>query len=290
MKVFRFTANTQPVPSRQILGAAVVDYTEIPRTANFRLFALKSLGADGLQIARSLSDRCDADYATVQAYFGVAPQELPFRVFVTDKVAGAMHETCGDVEIYVGTIDHVPPTHEGYSLLLLAEVVEVLEATQNRGWDCGANNGEALSRVLPNDVYNTSPSHQDLLPGGVTSKNWLDDPTPGGRHRENWVDRIDPEDTNEFSIGCSVLFLNWLRFELGFSWNQIVAASASRLAKTYTTLTGRIDGWQRFKEAIDARFPPGIPSGLETDNPFDPGRQPTAFVPPNATATPLGNR
>jgi hypothetical protein len=290
MRVFRLTADlTQPVPGRQELGA-VVDYTEIPPTANFRLFALNSLGADGLKIAESLSQRCEADYATVEAYFGVVPQGLPFRVFVKDNVGGAMHETCGDVEIYVGTIDQAAPTHKGYSLLLLAEVVEVLEAAQRRGWNCGANNGEALSRVLANDVYNTSPSPQDLLPDGVTSKNWLDDPTPGGRRRQNWVDNIDPEDTNVFSVGCSVLFLNWLRFELGFSWTQIVAAGASKLAKTYTTLTGRTDGWQRFKEAMDAQYPPGMPSGLKTDNPFDSGRKRAGAALPSATVAPQGSR
>jgi len=31
------------------------------------------------------------------------------------------------------------------------------------------------------------------------------------------VSKTDKTDTNYFSIGCSVLFLNWLRFQLKFT-------------------------------------------------------------------------
>jgi len=39
------------------------------------------------------------------------------------------------------------------SALAVAEAVEVFEAIQNRGWNCGASNGEGLSRVLAQVLY-----------------------------------------------------------------------------------------------------------------------------------------
>jgi hypothetical protein len=70
------------------------------------------------------------------------------------------------------------------------------------------------------------------------------------------------------SIGCSVLFLNWLRYELKYGWQPIVGAAASTLAQTYTSLTGQTDGWARFSSQLAARYPMGAASGLATDNPY----------------------
>ena len=65
------------------------------------------------------------------------------------------------------------------------------------------------------------------------------------------------------------MFLNWLRYELHYSWAQIIAAGASTLAQTYTNLTGRNDALNAFTAAVTARFPAGTPSGLTTtDNAF----------------------
>jgi hypothetical protein len=67
---------------------------------------------------------------------------------------GAMHYGCLYTEIYVGKVTEVKdPTSDTFSLLMMAEVVEVLEATQNKGWHCGYSNGEGLSRVLACQLY-----------------------------------------------------------------------------------------------------------------------------------------
>jgi hypothetical protein len=47
--------------------------------------------------------------------------------------------------------------------------------------------------------------------------------------------------------GCSVLFLNWMSFQLKYAWNQIIAAGAPTLAETYKNLTGKNNGWEAFK-------------------------------------------
>ncbi len=140
----------------------------------------------------------------------------------------------------------------------------MFEANFGHGWDCGFSNGEGLSRVLANDmVPGVEPQ------GFVSPPVWLDGPSDiSGVLREDWVTKTDQTDTNYFSIGCSVLFLNWMRFQLKFQWKQIIAAGAPTLGQTYTNLTGKKDGLATFKALMDAKFPPGKPSGLTTDNPF----------------------
>jgi len=70
------------------------------------------------------------------------------------------------------------------------------------------------------------------------------------------------------SIGCSVLFLNWLHYQLNFSWKEIILAGAPTLAKTYKNISGRTDGLERFKALLQYHFPEGQPSGVTSDNVF----------------------
>ena len=85
---------------------------------------------------------------------------------------------------------------------------------------------------------------------------------------QDWISKNDSTDTNYFSIGCSVLFLNWLKFQLNFTWTQIIAAGSPTLAGTYKNLTNETDGYSKFTALINAKYPPGVPSNLTTDNPF----------------------
>jgi hypothetical protein len=92
---------------------------------------------------------------------------------------------------------------------------------------------------------------------------WLNlDPRP------NFVNHTEPTDTDYNSIGCSVLFLNWLRFQLTHSWADVVAAGRSTLAGTYSNLTGKPTGWEDFEAVINAHYPAGKQYNLGTDNPF----------------------
>jgi hypothetical protein len=142
--------------------------------------------------------------------------------------------------------------------LLVAESDEVFMANFGRGWDCGASPGEGLSRVLANDLY------KGVEPADFVSSNvWLNlDPRP------NYVDEADPTDTNYESIGCSVLFLNWLRFQLNHSWTEIVSSGGATLAETYNKLTGKTTALADFMTIINTHFPIGKTYRLKTDNPF----------------------
>jgi hypothetical protein len=231
-------------------------------TPHFQISVDTGLGATGTTIADALLQTCEADYATLQSYFGgITPARLPFHLIVTSGSQGASHATCAATALSIGA--RSGPLSFMRSLVI-AEEDEVFEANFGHGWDCGYSNGEGLSRVLANDmVPGVEPQ------GFVSPPVWLDGPSDiSGALRENWVDNTDHTDTNYFSIGCSVLFLNWLRFQLHFPWPQIIAAGGPTLAQTYRNLAGKNDGWVTFKALVDARFPPGKPSGVTTDNPF----------------------
>ncbi|HEV3458101.1 MAG TPA: hypothetical protein VHG32_16160 [Thermoanaerobaculia bacterium] len=243
------------------------DYLEIGSKPNFTDFAQAKLGQTGIDIANDLLARCESAYSTLQKWFsGLTPPGLPFRVYVTGEVSGAMHFGCANVDLYVGTNPSFKLKANGYALLLAAEVVEVFGAAIRPSWNCGHNNGEGLSRVLANALY-----PNDEISQLVTSNIWLDRKPRGGPRRENWVDQYDPEDKNAFSVGCSVLFLNWLRFVRGKDWPAIIAAGDDTLAGTFQRLTGQRDAWQQFSADMEARFPSNRPSNLTTDNPFGKG-------------------
>jgi hypothetical protein len=141
--------------------------------------------------------------------------------------------------------------------LIVAEEVEVFSAVQAAGWDCGASNGEGLSRVLATLLYRAE------IVGFASAASWLDT-----SDRPDFVTTNDPTDRNYVSIGCAVSFLNWLNTALGYTWAKVVQSGGPTLGKTYTTLTGRTDAYAAFRKAVDAKYPVGRASGVTTDNPF----------------------
>ena len=135
-------------------------------------------------------------------------------------------------------------------MLVVSEAAEVFMDNLGGGWDCGASNGEGLSRVLATDAYPQVPES--------TARSWLDSPRP------DYVDFTEGSDTNHKSIGCATLFLNYLRFQLGFSWRQIVRTPGQHLADAFYLLTGRTDAFDSFSSLVARRFPVGVNADLPT--------------------------
>jgi hypothetical protein len=243
------------------VGARVADPSQLitpanlqGKTAHFEVYLDPALGADGVDDAQGVLAKCETDYTTVSGYFG-GSAPTGFRVVLFANPGGAYHFSCGATDLFCDA--RTAPADGDFSeFLTIAEFVEVFEAVQAGGWDCGKSNGEGLSRVLATDAY---PNELD---GFATAGAWLD----SARH--NFVDHTFHTDTDFAANGCSVLFLNWLRFQLNYSWTQIVGAAAPTLGKTYTKLTGKKDGFKQFETLLNAHFPKGQPSGLTTDNPF----------------------
>ena len=225
-------------------------------TAHFQVYYQKEF-ANGPAIAEGVLSTCERDYnAQVTFFSGIEIPTLPVNILIGPGIGGAYHYGCAAVDLYCDGDSSASPDIDLTRMLAVAEEVEVFEATQNKGWDCGASNGEGLSRVLAAELY---PAQLD---GFATASAWLDS------NRPDWVGKSDPTDQNAVSTGCAVLFLNYLRYQLNYSWQEIIQAAGSTLAQTYERVSGKTGGFVPFKALLDARFPPGQPSGLTTDTPF----------------------
>jgi hypothetical protein len=225
-------------------------------TTHFNVYYDPSLGTDGQTIADAVLASCEYEYNIISAYFGgLTPSS--FNIIIAAGIGGAYHYGCSATDLYCDA--QTSPLDVNHTrMLVVAEEVEVFSALQGRGWDCASSNGEGLSRVIAaTDLY---PAELDGFNSAAT---WLD--TPG---RPDYVNINDPTDRSYISTGCSVLFLNYLRYQLGYRWSDIVQAAGSTLEQNYQSVTGRVGGLTPFKTLLQAHFPEGTPSGLRTDNPF----------------------
>ena len=246
-------------------GRAGFDYPTVQEgsTADFVVFYDPSLGANGKSCADGVLATCENDYAQTAAWFGIDAPKLPINIIIAaldssgQGSGGAYHYGCDAIDLYCD-LKSVPSLDIDYTrMLVVAELVEVFEAAQGVGWDCGGSNGEGLSRVLATALY---PAE---LNGYTTAAAWLDTPD-----RPDWVKNNNATDQDSVSNGCSVLFLNYLNTQLGYGWDQIVKGGAATLGQTYANLTGNPDGWTPFRQQLDNAFPLGSPSGVTNDNPY----------------------
>jgi len=241
--------------ARERLRAAVA---EAGSTAHFVVQANSNVPNAAVLVASVLAN-CEQDFTTLQGFFGnLAVNNLPFHVTIQTGNNGGGHKGCDNTDITCDAFNGGDTNL--VSAILVAEVTEVLEANQGRGWDCGKSNGEALSRVLAAALY---PAELNTYQADFSSaKSWL------GSNWPNWVDSTDDSDTRYVSIGCGTLFINWMQHQLGFSLNQIIQAAGGTLAQTLKALTGWTDGISQFKALLTLKFTPNTPVALNNDNPF----------------------
>ncbi len=210
--------------------------------------------SQGNTLSTAVLSTCEADYQALRGYFAITPSGLPFKIHVQSGRNGASHGSCSDTQIHCDAFSGNDP--DLVRMLVVAEADECFMADQGKGWDCGASNGEALSRVLATHRY------PNELGGFQTGPSWL---TSG---RPDFIDDNDGTDQNFISTGCVTLFIHYLKFQLGYSFESITQAAGSKPAETYKRLTGRTDAFAPFKALLDRRFSPGSASPLTTDNPF----------------------
>lgn len=260
------------LPGSQHAGTAPgARLSDAGSTAHFRVrYDASGLGADGRTLAEAVLATCEADYQALQQWFGgITPDALPFVVDIVPGTSGASHASCAATTL---TCDAFSGTDADLvRMLVVAEADEVFMAQQQAGWDCGASNGEALSRVLAAERY---PAQLD---GFASASAWLNtDPRP------DYVTSNDPTDQNYVSIGCAALFINYLRHQLGYTLDAVVQAGGPTLEDTYSQLTGSSDGFAPFSALLAEYFPVGTPVSLANDDPFPlgaPADSPQATAP-----------
>ena len=157
----------------------------------------------------------------------------------------------------------------GISAQLVAEVDEVFMSTQKaalgKGFDPSQSHGEGLSRVLAAVLYPSIAGRFGVCRG------WLNSPRP------DWVSTTNPTDQDPVSYGCASLFLNYLHYQLGFTWELIIAAADNTLALVAQNL-GVQNAYGDFLAVINRHFPAGTqvnpgqlpqdPEGIGIDNVF----------------------
>ncbi len=237
------------------------------QTVNF-VVAYDHTLTNGIALSDAVLAQCEQDLTALSQLFGgIMPvaASLPFHITLVPGGGGAGHAGCLATTITC----FIPAGSDtlGVPALVDAEVGEVLMATQAKGFDCGANNGEALSRVLPTVLY---PNLRNRFSTGNT---WLNSTNPS---RPDWVTNTDPTDQNMISTGCASLFLNYLAYQLNFSWPHIIAAAAPTLAGAAANL-GLQNPFNDFASLLARHFPPGTQVFLPDDDPF-PLPDPSLYV------------
>jgi hypothetical protein len=235
--------------------------------------------ADGLDRSLELLNDCESDLALIQGWFtGVAFQfAFPIGVQISGSSGGATWTDPPDIALWFGfrpTIGVMPgprPTTGLIRFLIIAEVTEMFMASQRKNWfgdthTSGAlegSMGESLSRFLALHFLSIN-GYRAGFPNFIITDRWLNSPA-----RPNFVDVAPNDNGANPTTACGTLFLFFLKDQLGFSVEQIIAAAAPTLARVYTNLTGKIDGWQTFKELVDLHYPiGGTPQFPPLDNIF----------------------
>lgn len=214
---------------------------------------------NGAALADAVLANCELDFATLSSLFGgitPAAASLPFQINLVPGPGGASHPGCLSTVItcFASNSDTV-----GIPSIVVAEEAEVFMATQALGFNCIASNGEALSRVAAQVLY---PKLRDRW---STGNSWLNSTRP------DWVSNTEPTDQDFVSIGCGSLFLNYLAYQLNFSWRDIIAAAAPTLAGTAANL-GVANPFADFAALLAQYFPPNETWHLPDDDPFPLGR------------------
>jgi hypothetical protein len=222
-----------------------------------------SLGQPGADLAQQFLAEAADTYSASQAYFNVPGD--PVNVIIaavggaTDGSGGAYHYGCNftqGADLYCdAAFGNVALTNG----LFVAEVTESFMGAQNKGWDCGASNGEALSRFLA-ELLSGGPD--GVLAAYATGPAWDQDGRP------NYIDATEPTDQNPVSTGCGMVYLYWM-ISNQFTAAQITQAGCpdGTLASNYLALTGKTSAWADLNAALT-----GLTGPITSDNPWGPSR------------------
>jgi hypothetical protein len=226
--------------------------------------------AKGLDLAKDLLTYLEGDLSLIQSWFPGVNFEFafPISVQVTGDSGGAGWTDPPDIALWFGfhpSIDLMPGSSPSTGLLryfMISEVTEMFMASQKKQWFgdthvSGADEGsmgESLSRFLASEFLSITGVSKAIFSGFSVAPLWLNDPM-----RPNGVDTapddIDPDSTT----GCGTCFIFFLKYEKGFSIQQIIAASNSTLAGVFANLTGDVNtnAFPTFKSLVDLHYPIG---------------------------------
>ena len=187
----------------------------------------------GQALCTAMAQTVETDYRILSSWFGGVQGRFLSDLHAEPGNNGASHFDCGARDIH---FDWMPTKSANWARMLSdSEIVEVFEANFNGDWqNCSNSTGEGLSRVLAECMY---PGNVVKKSGKSPAATWLDGGACG-------LGAIQQGHRSGLSLdGVSVLFLNWLRYQLGFHWDDIVCAALNigdlTLERLYQVFEGR---------------------------------------------------
>lgn len=252
-------------------------FIEAGQTTHFIVQFDDSIAAHADARAQAVLATCESDLQSLSKYlpYHRGLGEDPFKIHqilvqLVDLVANRGGADNTGFRVGHQSIVHISAISlAGYEIsddfarfLFVAEVAELL--MQFYGWNPGSSQGEALSRILAEELYPSSA--YDSRYGTAPWVNaWMN-----SNPRPDWITKNEAFDRNAVSYGCGILFINFLRSQLNYTMPDISYLSGGvTLADRYRNLTGSIDdGFAVFIQLLEKHFPSDKPQTLLTNNPF----------------------
>lgn len=235
---------------------AAPGFTDLPSTKHFAFEYNNELNADDAKaLGKALADTAERDFARMEFWFSGAAPSGPIDTKINLALGGASNDNVNNINLRLGATANFVFARS----TLVAEVMEIFMATNPFGWKPGDNSGEGLSQLGAFTIY---PDQRGVLNGPQI---WLDtsiSPTPAKPSRPDFVNKTEAFDGNFISFGCALLFLYFLRSQLGFSMKAVVSAHASTLEGVYANLTKDHGAFPTFTNLLERAFPSGKPCGL----------------------------
>jgi hypothetical protein len=236
-------------------------------------------GATGRAVAQTLLNTVEADLARLEVHLpshrgggGDPFLHPPVDIQVLNDPAGPAfsnadnngHSPGRQSRIRINPFSAVATqiTDDFAGFVFIAEMSELIMG--DYGWNEASSQGEALSRVMAEELHPAS------------TFNFVDSWLAGRSPRQDWINRdqvgggglVPPGDRDPIAFGCGIIFINFLHSQLGFSYWDIVGAGGALLSDRYRNLTGRVDNPAvRVNRLLDTYFGTG-PTSLPSNNPF----------------------
>ncbi len=222
-------------------------------TEHFEVFYDRVLGETGRAAGGIVLNRAERDLSLIRDWFDVEPGCEQFVV-----VLGRLPEhsrtyrdtTPGDDKVTLFCDTQTTPRLEALQscFFVAFQLADWIAAAE--GWDEVV--GGAMARVLATSLY------PRRLGGFATAWVWME-----GDRNDADLDHVPAAAT-----GRAVLFLNYLHYQLGFSWKEITSVPATTLDAIARRLTGSEDPLADFRALLASHHPVGQPAASLPDNPF----------------------
>lgn len=252
--------------------------TQTLQSTNFTINYDPVLKPNSAKRANAILSICESELSALENWFGVSGgfgtnNRIIVNVTGNDKTGAGNqgYKTDGTTTMTVDAQEgnnNDANAAEIVRALFVLELVEVLMGYRKTkglaSWTANDSNGEGLSQLLGLLRF---PKGHALYYGTPWVNTWLQLPDRDGSNHD-WISNPEKSDKNNESFGAALLFLFYLKDQLGYSVESIIQAGGSTLESTYKTLIGQSGAITAFRSLINPYFPIGKTPALTTNDPF----------------------